>query len=533
MQRIKQMNLSCTDLDIGAYGVYGGANIDTTDFNYSPLPDYQPIAINSLDLPYYLAKEGILTTGGNPINKKTITQSNNNYESLSSVVSTSCTNNDGKSYLVNQINYLACQLLASRNREYKKNSKGFKQSNGLPTILEIFNSASYLKIPLILLFVMAMYFVIFGFFGSIDLAGNIFTIIESNSVYNLSYWIGLLIGLGLPVVVLCLVYTNVVSQNLSELENYNITNAEYGVKEQVLESARTLDYTTLILFVVLIYAFSASLLTIKKKNFSNYIYCTIISSILVVLAIFIYLLYAFVPFFNTADIGNINIQSEIREQQFFVDNQQDIANITTNSTQNSTLQKAFFVTFIFILLITIIFIYLSKTGPFFNGLLSSSAIIIIPLLWVFNFYLAINAFYLYPILLIIMRFIRYVCMLIIYIISNRNDSFKDGFSDDLKYEFENFQNYSPSWSLIGVDFLKTLLNIRGHNNMFSESIIPNNDISKNISNNVFMSTGLFGFAIQYFINDKANNFRGMILSFVTLLLAIAVTGIVLFGIVGI
>ena len=188
--------------------------------------------------------------------------------------------------------------------------------------------------------------------------------------------IGLLIGLGLPVVVLCLVYTNVVSQNLSELENYNITNAEYGVKEQVIESARTLDYTTLILFVVLIYAFSASLLTIKKKNFSNYIYCTIISSILVVLAIFIYLLYAFVPFFNTADIGNINIQSEIREQQFFVDNQQDIANITTNSTQNSTLQKAFFVTFIFILLITIIFIYLSKTGPFFNGLLSSSAIII-------------------------------------------------------------------------------------------------------------------------------------------------------------
>jgi hypothetical protein len=161
---------------------------------------------------------------------------------------------------------------------------------------------------------------------------------------------------------------------------------------------------------------------------------------------------------------------------------------------------------------------------FISGILSSSAVLILPILWVFNFIIAIKFFFLYPVIMILFRFIRYIGMGLIYMASSKNEWMKEMFSPDLAEQLENFKDYSPSWSLIGVDFVKSLLNIFGYENIFSKSIIANNDSRfKNISSNAFISGAFLNFL---FLGNK----KGIALMIITFVLAIIVTLIIIFGV---
>lgn len=430
--------------------------------------------------------------------------------------------------------YLLCQLASARNRTYKQSD--FALTGTQPTVESIFKSFSSLKYLLMILFAITIYLLMHGFFGSLDLAGNIFKIIEENSSFNAPYFVGLLIGLALPVILICLFYSQIICNNLDSLGNYEITTSPTGTKQAVPENPnRKIDYTTLILFVLLIYAFSASLLTLKTFKLNDYLYTTITGTVLFIMAIFIYLLYAFVPFFNTTDDSQI-MSTNPRPLRLFIDgdptiNNEDVSGISTNTHQDGTLRKAFLFTAMGIFLGSILFFWLGSTNSFCNGLLGSTAILVIPVLWVFNFYIAINFFYFYPIILIILRFIRYICMSVIYFISLKSDTLKSYFTNDLAEQLDNFKDYSPSWGLFGADALKTILGMLGKDNIFSKSIISDDNSSSNISNNKFLASGLLGFAINYFGTGEVSNFKGMIFSIIVLVLTIIISIIILFGVV--
>lgn len=468
----------------------------------------------NLNIPFYLAKTGVLDN------------------SLSGAVEEAC--KDNKTALTNQIKYLTCQLENIRNRVY--NSEDFKLTGDNLSIQSIFKTYSNLKIFLIIIFLITMYLIISGFFGSMDIASNVFSIIEKNSEFTYSYWIGLLLGLALPIIVLCIIYTKIVCKNLNDLEQYEIYNEAvetennpYGIKTPIQSDLKKFDFLTLILFILLIYAFVAVLFTIKKSAFSNVIYTSIIGTILFIISIFIYIMYAYIPFFNSAD-GNQMMKNEARPLRLFIEQQTDVSNIITNQQEDSKVKKAFFITAVIVFIFASIFFIMKSSNSFVNGLFGSSAILIMPILWVFNFFLAIQYFYVYPIILIVFRFIRYILMSIIYIISEKSSSMKDSFSDYLVDQLENFKNYSPSWGLLGVDELKLLLNILGYENDFSKSIISENNDSKNISENKFVSSGLFGFIFQRIANKENTNVNGMIYSGVIMVFTILISIIILFGV---
>jgi hypothetical protein len=132
----------------------------------------------------------------------------------------------------------------------------------------------------------------------------------------------------------------------------------------------------------------------------------------------------------------------------------------------------------------------------FKGFLCSFTLLILPILWVLNWVIGIKYFYFYPIGIIFMRFIRYVGMIILYSISS--EEFKDNCSDNLKEEFNNIKNYSPSWSLFGIDLLKTIMNIQGYNNEFSEMFINKNN-KKNLSNDKYFTSLIF---LRLFLSDN-------------------------------
>ena len=133
-------------------------------------------------------------------------------------------------------------------------------------------------------------------------------------------------------------------------------------------------------------------------------------------------------------------------------------------------------------------------------------------------------------LYILIRFVRYILMSIIYIISEKNNSLKSKFSDDLIYQLDNFKNYSPTWGLIGVDELKLLLNICGYENLFSKEIIDNDDEGKNVSQNRFVSSGFLTYIINL-IAKKETNTKGIIYGVIIFVLTLLVSIIILYGII--
>jgi hypothetical protein len=175
-----------------------------------------------------------------------------------------------------------------------------------------------------------------------------------------------------------------------------------------------------------------------------------------------------------------------------------------------------------VFVITIIYFYIKSSNPFIKGFLGSSVILILPMLWVINFVIGIQYFYVYPIFLLVVRFFRYIIMLLLYVATK--DKSMSIFSDDLVKQLENFKNFSPSWGLVGVDELKLLLNMMGYENLFSKAIIGDNNNSSSISNNKFISSGLLGLFVE-------KNTNGIIFSVLIGIITFIISIIVLYGIV--
>jgi hypothetical protein len=399
---------------------------------------YLPEGTNSLDIPFYLAKSGKLTDANIGLSKKVEEYCNKDNQNITPIV--------------NQIQHLTCQLEQERNREYDPSI--FQLISNGPNLTEIFNKFKNLNPFLIIIFIITMYLLVSGYFGSIDMASNIFDIIsKSNKEFSVSYWIGLFVGIALPVIILCYLYTQMICNNLKELEKLEITDNPYGIKRKIPSDLKKFDFAVLILFIFVIYAFIAVLFTIKKDYFPAIVYNALVTGILSIITVFIYILYQYVPFFNTADEKNI-LNNNNQPLKLFINQQETVSEITTNQSQNDKIKYTFMITFIITLILAILFFMLNSKNQFLNGLLSSSAILSLPLIWIFNFNLGISYFYIYPILYVFIRFFRYILMSIVYIISENSSSLKDKFTDDLIDQLDNFKNYSPTWGLIFVDEFK-------------------------------------------------------------------------------
>ena len=434
----------------------------------------------------------------------------------------------------NQIKYLSCQLQETRNRVYNKSD--FVITAG-SSVKDIFSKATKsTKYLLVILFVLSMYFALTGFCGSLDVVGNVFNVIEKRCKQTMYFWIGILIGIIVPFIILISLYSTVICHNLLSIEKYNITINPYGTKINIDSNIKNFNYLTLILFIFIIYAFIAVLFTVKKSMLGPYLYTAIISIILFIISIFLYMLYAFVPFFNEPQKDkNIKTENMIRTKPkpliLFVDSQTDVSPITTNQDEDAKLRRVFNWTILSIFILTLGFFMIKTSNEFMTGFLSSSAILMLPIMWVFNFIIIIQYFYIYPIILIFIRFFRYMLMGILYVISEKKPDMKNAFSQDLIDKLNNFKNFSPSWGLPIVDELKLLLQCMGYENIFSKSIIPENNNSKNVSDNKFVASGsMLWFLFQKITNKESNVTTGLIYGIILLAMSIIVSMIILFGI---
>jgi len=428
--------------------------------------------------------------------------------------------------IANQIQYLTCQVARARAQNY--NSDELNVSHSSISLKEVFKKFSNLKPYLIVIFFVTIYLLIYGLFSSLDVCINILTNINDIS---LSYWLGLLCGLIIPIIILTINFKNVLCGNVDEPNKYNITTNTTGDNSKnPTENDKKLDYSMITIFIVLIFAFTALLFILKKDVLGDKIYYSLVSFIFIIISVFIYLFYSMTPYFVSADQKNI-LNSKEDPIQIYIDNQQDISKITSNKDVNGKVNSLYITVILIIFAFAILFFIIRRKGinnSFVNGLFGAGALLILPILWVFNYTIGIRYFYIYPVFIIIMRFIRYAGMVILYMLTERNDELKDNFSDNLLEELDDIKNYSPSWSLIGVDLLKTVMNMNGFNNELSEKVANNNNNKKNIAGDKYFSSLLF---LRLLLNDDITGNKGSIIfAAIILVLTLIFGSIILYGV---
>jgi len=467
-------------------------------------------------------------------NKYTIDAFNGNLQNNADITSAVVSN---PSKAATQIQYMAAQLARARARNYDSNSLNVSYS--AISLKEIFNKFPNLKPFLIIIFFVSLYLLIYGFFSSFDVCLNILSNIQEN--VSISYWLGLLVGLLVPFVILAVSFNNVMCNKVVGEDKYDITNVPTSDKKiNVNATNKTLDLSIITIFLVAIFAFTALLFILKKEQLGEKLYTGLICAVFIIISILIYLFYAMTPYFVSANQKNILSKEETIK--IFIDNLINESKITSNKDVDTKVNGLYIGIVIFIFILALIF-FAFKTnnslnnsfkngfiGSFLNGFLGSAAILIIPILWVINYTIGMRYFYIYPVLIIVMRFIRYIGTFCLYFLSNseRYSDMKDKFSPELVEELDNIKDYSPSWSLLGIDFLKTYMNMQGLSNDFSKKFVNNNNTQKNIAQDKYFSSLLF---FRFLLKDNISENKSILIIPIIILILTGIMGsTILYGV---
>jgi hypothetical protein len=94
-------------------------------------------------------------------------------------------------------------------------------------------------------------------------------------------------------------------------------------------------------------------------------------------------------------------------------------------------------------------------------------------------------------------------------------------------EDEAIREYSPTWNLIGVSFLKTMMQLSGLENNFSKQFVESNSYSSNLSQDSYVS----GFYLFKFMGIKDKN-KSTGWAFASLIaISLIIWSVVLYGVV--
>jgi len=426
--------------------------------------------------------------------------------------------------ITNQIHYLACQLVKSRTREYD----GSKINASIPnmTLKGTFNMLPQFKLVLCIILLFTMYLLIYGILSSFDVTMNIFNVIRLNSVLSLSYWTGLLFGMTLPFVILVAIFIYMSRMDNKKDETVlDITDNPEGVPVDNKNKKQEMDYVLILLFMFVIYGLIAVLFIIPEGIVSNNILHSLFAySILILISILLYIFYLSIPTFDGTAAKNEGQKNIIH--LFIKKDSEDINFIKNDALSN--FRKAFIGMIIFIFIGGILFFKIAnkpRYDTFFSnailGCLSSFAILIMPVVWIFNVILAINYFLFYPVILMAVRFIRSIGMSITHLNSLNKD--RSQYSQDFIDQLEHINDYSPSWNLIGIGPIKAILNMNGYENEFSETYINSRNTQKNLAQDKYIFSGLFRSFMQ-------NNNKYIIINVIIFILTIIFSSLILYNV---
>ncbi len=415
---------------------------------------------------------------------------------------------------INQIKYLGCQVAQMHAREY--NPDEFPQNMGTGTIKNIFDKFATYKPYLIVIFVLSIYLFIQGVFGSMDIGYNIVQNLFRSEVGNdMGYWTGLLLGVAIPFILTVSIFADEICKTLEKQNKIDITNNPYGSEDKP-EQSKSLDYMMVVFFVLVIYGFMGVLYQFGSTGNTkfNAFNLFIIMGVLILISFFMYFFYSYTPFLTTGSNESSVFSRQPYDFKLYITKKTDVDTISSNQNMDTGIKKMFLTIAIVIYVLALVFFKVNQVGVgmgglmggFLRGLTGAGAILVLPIIWVGNIVLSIQYFYIYPILILLLRGVRYFGTLMLYnVINSRGlgDTIRESMSDEFSemMNAENLKNYSGSWGLVGVSLLKTWMNFCGFENRLSKELVENSNSQKNLSEDKYVTSLFFG---RYSLKDEKN-----------------------------
>ncbi len=443
------------------------------------------------------------------------------------------------SKLQNQVKYLACQVAQMHAREYSSDS--FPQKAELSNLKDVFTKFITIKPYLIIIFFLSMFLFFQGLFSSMDVGYNVATnLFRGNTGSNVSYWAGLLFGIAIPFLIILYIYSNEICKGLKRQDHYDITKNPFGTKEAPSIEEKNMDYMMIALFILFIYGFIGVLYTIGSMDKQmNSMILFLVTTVMGILGFFIYIFYMYTPYLTST--GNEGTKGKLNKPfSLYVFKVNDVDNIQSNQNEDKGTKKVFKISALIIYILAMMYFKLKQNSSpqsgmintVLQGMTSAGAILVLPIIWVVNIVLAVKFFYIYPVLLIIARGIRYFVSLFIFkALQTRGlgDRLREAFSEEFLETMNpnEMKNYSPSWGLIGISLLKTWMNTCGFDNKFSKEIVEESNSQKDLSGNKYTASFLLG---RMLIKDERNGMDMKFTMFI-LILTIAISYFILFNIV--
>lgn len=432
----------------------------------------------------------------------------------------------------NQIKYLACQVAKMHAREYDSNA--FAQGGRFGSMNEVFSKFASMKPYLALILFISIYLYVQGIMSSMDVGYNVATnLFKGESSSDIKFWLGSLFGISIPFVSILFMFGSEICKSLMTEDRWEIHNNPYGEKVNLSNEEKKMDYWMVGLFILFIYGFVGVLYTIGSIDKKlNWLIGLIVFGVLMIITVFIYIFYNYTPFIATAaDMEGETSQKRNRNLEIYVKKIDDVDEVKTTAGQERYVKQAFTISAVIIIILAIGFFFYKGENSILKGMLGSGAILALPVIWVFNTIMAFNYFYLYPIMLIVARGIRYFGMMALYSLSGKSAKVKDliSSSSNLSREMgdDTIREYSPTWNLIGVSFLKTMMQLSGMENNFSKQIVESNMTSSNMSQDSYVSA----FYLLRILGAKDKNRSFVTASLILLVATIIIWAVMMYGVV--
>ena len=406
---------------------------------------------------------------------------------------------DNKSTKANdQTRFNACQTVMSRSREYNI----AKISGGLFFgMRDLFIKLGSIRPILLIVLAIAVYLLVNGTLASADVGFSIANLISSRSNASFSYFIGIFLGILIPAIIsLVCAKKQIEKTNSKYSSGVDITSNPYGDKvPNSTETTQKNDIALISIMLGVTYVCIALIYYIMRDKVRTPLTKSVIGTILLLfLAVCVFLIFYWTPIVSYgADNPDDAAYGISRPLRIWVrgGNDKDIRPVMSNKHIDYYLGRFFAIYAIVTIVIAVIYLKMPQRPlngfgeSVVEGIMATCAILTIPILWVFNWYLGMKFFIGYPMFLMIIRFVRYPMYYFLRKSYLSSPDLQRAYPH-LRIEFNKPESYTAPWDLMGITLFKNMIKFSPNRLLYSDSIVDPRDGYKDIAGNSY-TTGHF------------------------------------------
>ncbi len=443
-------------------------------------------------------------------------------------------NSSASSAPMDQTFFNACQTLMTRTRLYES---GDLKKGGFFGMKDLFVKFASLRPILILVLLITIYLLVQGTLSSFDLVFNIASIAANRSIPTWPFLAFVGVGMTIMLIIASVSATQQIEKSNTKFGSYDISRSPYGEQVSNTNNTKGSDKALTVGMMIMIYVIIFFMYAILRKRSITLSMKIGISSIgLLLLTCVVFLLFYWIPILSLGNDNNDDVAYGIsRPLKVWLsgENREEVGQLTSNKFIDLYLQRFFAIFAIFILIITLF--YISRAGKpviswheqILEGIMVSCAILALPILWIFNWYVGMKFFMVYPMILLMVRYLRYP----LYYIARgyyMNSPDAQRANPGLRAEFDKPENYSPSWDLLGLTVYKTFIKMMGNKSIYSDLFVDPANGYKNISSNSYVTGHYMKLLMRRGSSTSSSYGHHIATSVITLIVLI----FILFGVIG-